>query len=107
METEKGNLVEEVVSLQEKLSELRLEKESEIERVKKDLEGKGTNDRESAELRLKVLSLESEKRKLEGEVRDLKEKCVVSGADVGDNSKFHHFAFLHFSVCFIIRSTLE
>ena len=53
LETEKGNLVEEVVSLQEKLSELRLEKESEIERVKKDLEGKGTNDRESAELRLK------------------------------------------------------
>lgn len=81
--------MEEVVNLQEKYSQLSSEKDLEIKTLKDKVnEAKPTSsDRESAELRLKILGLESDKRKLEGEIKNLKDEIVVSCTGNGEKSK--------------------
>lgn len=86
LETEKGNLVEEVVSLQDKMADMRRDHQTELAKNKERDVSKSSEERQLAELRLKSLGLESDKRKLESEVLTLKEKLAIANVGSGESS---------------------
>ena len=79
---EKKSLIEEVVLFQDEITRLKAEINAQAVQKTEVKDDRRSSEREMAELRLRLLSVESEKRNLESEVKEWKEKSALGNSDM-------------------------